>query len=376
MIRNETLPLSCPKNGKVDLRVIYAESSPWSDLPEFEVSRSGRRNPKTGEWMHFYTRFIPATLATCAVLLALPTHSFAQKPAASLGDSAAAELPETPQPQLATADISVFATEREQGQATGQPTPASTSMPDSSSAQAAAAQSGTEKSDREKAEEQIKEQEKQRVAGVLPQFNISYRADAVSMSAGQKLRLAFRSATDPVTFGAAFLVAGYHETSDSDSGFPWGAKGYGERVGASYLDSFNGTMIGNGIFPALLHQDPRYFRLGHGTATHRLLYAAATSFICKHDKTGKWEPNYSNVLGNIAAGGLSNLYYPSNNSGIGLTISTGFIVTAEGAVGAEFDEFWPDISRKFLHRDPTHGLDAQARAQDKTKKETQMKQPK
>ena len=35
------------------------------------------------------------------------------------------------------------------------------------------------------------------------------------------------------------------------------------------------------------------------------------------------------------------------------------IVTAEGAIGSLFQEFWPDISRKLLHRDPTHGLDAQ-----------------
>jgi hypothetical protein len=128
-------------------------------------------------------------------------------------------------------------------------------------------------------------------------------------------------------------------------------------------------MIGNGFLPAVLHQDPRYFRLGHGTTRHRLLYAMATSFICKHDNTGKWEPNYSNVLGNIASGALSNLYYPSTDSGFGQTISNGMIVTGEGTVGALLQEFWPDISRKFLHKDPTHGLDAQARAAEKTAKQ-------
>jgi hypothetical protein len=88
----------------------------------------------------------------------------------------------------------------------------------------------------------------------------------------------------------------------------------------------------------------------------------ATNVVCKHDNTGKWEPNYSNVLGNIASGGISNLYYPPSNSGIGQTFTNGFIVTAEGGFGSIFDEFWPDISRKFFHRDPTHGLDAQLRA--------------
>jgi hypothetical protein len=39
------------------------------------------------------------------------------------------------------------------------------------------------------------------------------------------------------------------------------------------------------------------------------------------------------------------------------------VVTAQGALGSIFHEFWPDFSRKFFHRDPTHGLDAEAAAQ-------------
>jgi hypothetical protein len=242
----------------------------------------------------------------------------------------------------------------------------------SSSSQTAAGQSDAEKSQHQKADEQIKEQEKQRVLGILPAFNTTYRSDAVSLTAGQKMKLAFRSATDPVAFAAAFVVAGYHEAMDDDVGFPWGIKGYGERSGAAYLDAFDGGMIGNGILPSILHQDPRYFRLGHGTTTHRVLYALATNVICKHDNSGKWEPNYSNVAGNIISGAISNLYYPSQDSGVGQTLSNGFIVTAEGGVGSLFQEFWPDISRKVLHRDPTHGLDAQARAADKAGKGSQQ----
>ncbi len=201
----------------------------------------------------------------------------------------------------------------------------------------------------------------------MPSFNISYRSDAVSLTGMQKIRLAFRTSIDPVTFGVALVAAGYHEAANDQTGFPWGAKGYGERAGAAYLDTFNSNMIGNGILPALLHQDPRYFRLGHGSKTHRLLYAAAMAFVCKHDNTGKWEPNYSNVAGNIAAGALSNLYYPGNNSGVGLTITNGVIVTAEGAFGAMFQEFWPDISRKLFHKDPTQGRDAQVAASEAQK---------
>jgi hypothetical protein len=315
--------------------------------------------------MRFGFCLLPATLAAGLCLLALPSAACAQEPAS--GPTAVHELPDTPQPQFALAEAEPPEQQTPAGQSQSAPQPASSATPaqGSSSSLPAAQQPDAQKTQREKADEQIKEQEKQRTVGILPAFNVSYRSDAVSMTAGQKMKLAFRSSTDPVAFAAAFVVAGYREALDDDPGFGWGAEGYGKRSGAAYLDAFDGGIIGNGILPSILHQDPRYFRLGHGTTTHRILYSLATNVMCKHDNTHKWEPNYSNVGGNIIAGAISNLYYPSSESGIGETFSNGFVVTAEGGIGSVFQEFWPDISRKFLHRDPTHGLDAQAHAADK-----------
>jgi hypothetical protein len=317
---------------------------------------------------------IAAVLLSGIAFPALPAHLFSQQPDTAL--VASVELPEAPRPQVSTAAAEPAGPEAQGGQSQSeQPTapsstPAQSPAPEgSSSSQAPAGQPAAATSQHEKADEQIKEQEHQRVLGIVPAFNTSYRSDAVSLTARQKLSLAFHSTTDPFAFGAAFLVAGYHEANDDNTGFGWGIEGYGKRSGAAYLDAFDGNMIGNGILPALLHQDPRYFRLGHGTVSHRLLYAAATTFICKHDNTGRWEPNYSNVAGNIISGALSNYYYPSSDSGAGQTISNGMIVTVEGAFGSVFQEFWPDISRKFLHKDPTNGLDAQARVADEARRE-------
>ncbi|MGD0631274.1 MAG: hypothetical protein ABR987_18250 [Terracidiphilus sp.] len=296
--------------------------------------------------------------------MALPCRLFPQQTAPTVEMTASAALPEAPRPQLAT-DAGVAKDQQTQTdpQQT-QPAPAQAPAAQGSSSSQAGAQQPDTETQKQKAEQQIKEQEKQRTLGVLPAFNISYRADAVSLTAGQKMKLSFRSATDPVAFGIAFIVAGYHEALDDDTGFGWGIEGYGKRSGAAYLDAFDGAIIGNGILPAILHQDPRYFRLGHGSVKHRLLYALATNVICKHDNTHKWEPSYSNVGGNIISGAISNLYYPSSNSGIGQTFTNGLTVTAEGGLGSVFQEFWPDISRKFFHKDPTNGLDAEAHAKD------------
>ncbi len=88
----------------------------------------------------------------------------------------------------------------------------------SSSSQSSSAQPEPQETQHQKAAEQIKEQEKQRMAGIVPSFNVTYHSDAASMTAGQKIGLAFRSAIDPYTFGIAFIVAGIDETQGARHG--------------------------------------------------------------------------------------------------------------------------------------------------------------
>jgi hypothetical protein len=206
---------------------------------------------------------------------------------------------------------------------------------------------GSTLSQQQLAAEQVRQQEKQRIAGVVPNFNVSYNEDAVPLSPKQKLHLAFRSAVDPVTFGVAGLDAARSQIQNEFPGYGQGLQGYGKRWGAAYADNFDGTLLGNAIFPILFRQDPRYFRRGTGSLSSRLLYALSTTVWSKRDN-GKWGPNYANVLGNLAAGGISNLYYPASDRGADLTFERGFTVTAYGALGGVFNEFWPDVARKIF----------------------------
>jgi len=189
------------------------------------------------------------------------------------------------------------------------------------------------------AEEQVKEQEQQRILGVVPNFYTSYIWHAAPMSPGQKFRLAMRSSIDPVTFGIAAATAGIEQSQNSFSGYGRGADGYAKRFGASYADDVIDTFIGGAILPSILHQDPRYFYKGTGSISSRALYAISRVVICRGDN-GRWEPNYSNIAGNLISAGISNLYYPaSNRTGAGVTIDNALINTAEGAAGALLQEF-------------------------------------
>jgi len=162
------------------------------------------------------------------------------------------------------------------------------------------------------AEVQLKAEEKQRVLGVVPNFYVTYVPNAAPLNAKQKFQLAWKSVIDPVTVVSVAGTAGIQQATNYLSGYGQGAQGYGERFGASYADAAIGSFIGAAVLPSLLKQDPRYFYKGKGSRGSRFLYAIANSVICKGDN-GRWQPNYSSILGGLAAGGIANLYYPPQN---------------------------------------------------------------
>ena len=200
--------------------------------------------------------------------------------------------------------------------------------------------------------EQFHEEEEQRVFGVLPNFYVAYEPDAPALSTRQKFNLAWKSSVDPISFLTAGAFAGVEQADNTYSGYGQGAQGYAKRYAANYADGFIGGMIGNAILPTLLKQDPRYFYKGTGTTWSRVLYAVASSVICKSD-SGHWQPDYSGILGGLAAGGISNLYYPaSNRNGVTLTFENTLIGTAGSAVQNIFQEF---VVRKLTPRIPNYG---------------------
>jgi carboxypeptidase family protein len=189
------------------------------------------------------------------------------------------------------------------------------------------------------AEAQIKEEEKQRVLGLLPNFYVSYSKKPVPLTARQKFELAWKTTMDPVSFGLIGAIAGVEQATDQFSGYGEGAEGYGKRYGAAYADFFTGTFIGAAILPSLLKQDPRYFYKGTGTRKSRFFYAVANAVICKGDN-GHWQPNYSNILGSVASGGISNLYYPSSDrDGVTLTFENALIGVGATAAANVLQEF-------------------------------------
>jgi len=188
------------------------------------------------------------------------------------------------------------------------------------------------------AQEEFKELEQQRVLGIVPNFYVTYVGGAAPLSAKRKFELALNATTDPVTMVAVAAIAGVDQATNRFSGYGQGAQGYAKRYGASYANFASGLWIGGAVLPSILKQDPRYFYKGSGTKRSRFLYAVSRPFICKGDNQ-RWQPNYSSVFGDLAAGGLSNLYIPERdrhgarltfeNAGIALGTSVAINVLQE-----------------------------------------------
>jgi len=192
------------------------------------------------------------------------------------------------------------------------------------------------------AAEQVKIEERQRVFGIIPNFYVTYDHDAVPLTAKLKFKLALRASTDPVLFAAAAFTAGLDQAGDTPN-YGQGAKGYGQRMGALYANGFTDIMVGEAILPSLLHQDPRYFYQGTGSKRSRAFHALSNAFICKGDN-GRWEPNYSSIGGDLAAGAISNIYYPQSNRGVGIVFENALITTGGRMANGLVQEF---ILRRF-----------------------------
>jgi hypothetical protein len=197
------------------------------------------------------------------------------------------------------------------------------------------------------AEQQITAEEHQRILGILPNFFVSYVPHAAPLTPRQKFKLAFVVSTDPLTFLTTGVTAGIEQQQGDFSGYGFGFSGYAQRYAATYGDRLSATFLGAAVFPTLFHQDPRYFYRGHGRIVTRALYAISTTVICKGDN-GHFQPNYSNVFGNLGAAFIASTYYPrSDHQSVQVTVSDTLLGVAEGAFGTLFQEF--------LLRHVTHG---------------------
>ncbi len=187
------------------------------------------------------------------------------------------------------------------------------------------------------------------IFGVLPNYRTTENSLPYQpITAKRKMGIAFKDSFDwpaPLVGG---MFAILYQVDDQNPSFGQGFAGYAKRWASGYGDQMIGNMFQEGIIPSAFHQDPRYFRLGEGTKTHRALYALSQVMVARMD-SGRRTFNFSEWGGAAAAAAISNAYYPDTRD-FNDNLQKLLIAVATDAFSNVGKEFWPDIKHYFQHR--------------------------
>jgi hypothetical protein len=175
-----------------------------------------------------------------------------------------------------------------------------------------------------------------------------YKPGAVlcSLEPKDKFVLFVEDTLDPVTFLGSGFNAGLDQAENQDPTFGQGAAGYGKRFGADFADQASSRFFKDFAYPLIFSEDPRYYRLAHGSGGRRLLHSLEHAFVAYRDN-GQRMFNFSEWLGTTSGVVLGNVYHPGNARGFAPAARAVSYNILEDVGFDVLREFWPEISRKF-----------------------------
>jgi len=190
-----------------------------------------------------------------------------------------------------------------------------------------------------------------RVFGVLPNYRTVEQAKPFSpISSKAKMKIAAKDSFDYPMYFLAGVYAGIGQIQNSNPSLGQGMSGFANRYMRGYGDVVIGNFMTEGILPSMLHEDPRYFRMGPsgGSGMHRTGYALSRILVTKTDSGGS-RFNTSEIAGNAATVGIANAYYPDARS-LKDNLGRFGVQVGTDTVSNVLKEFWPDIRQKMFHR--------------------------
>ncbi|HEY6251166.1 MAG TPA: hypothetical protein VI685_14500 [Candidatus Angelobacter sp.] len=170
------------------------------------------------------------------------------------------------------------------------------------------------------------------------------------LTAKQRFEVFRQRLYSPLTFAAAGIDALKDSTiRKRNPEYERGLMGFGQEYGVYLGVSETEVFFGQFLMPALLKQDPRYFRNPELPFFKRTLYSLSRVMITRSDK-GYETFNIAPTLAGAASQALSDLYVPGQRQGLRPILGTaGFNLVRDAGFNL-LHEFWPDLRRKIFHR--------------------------
>lgn len=193
-------------------------------------------------------------------------------------------------------------------------------------------------------------QQTKRILWIVPNFRaVSAGVKLPPQSVKEKFKTGALDSFDYSSFIFVGIQAGISQGSNAYPAFRQGAAGYGRYYWHTFADQTDENLWVEGILPVVLHQDSRYYTLGHGGFIKRGVYAVTRTLITRTD-SGKETFNASEILGSGISAGISSTYYPTQYrtwTKIGQRWLTNALLDF-GTFAAK--EFWPDVNKAIFHQ--------------------------
>ena len=189
-----------------------------------------------------------------------------------------------------------------------------------------------------------------RILWTLPNYLTVENADHVPpLTVKGKFKITAKDCFDPVEFPFTAILAGIGQAQNSEPSYHQGLKGYGRRFAMSFADNTLGNFTTEAVFPSMLRQDPRYYRLGKGGFVRRTGYVLSR-LVITHGDSGQSEFNYSEIGGNAAAAEMSLAYHPAGERHISNALGVWGTQIVWDGFANELKEFWPDMHDKMSRK--------------------------
>jgi hypothetical protein len=181
----------------------------------------------------------------------------------------------------------------------------------------------------------------------LPNFLTLEESDNVApLTWKEKYAVTARGIVDPSEFVLVGFVALIGQATNDNPSYGQGMEGYAKRYGTAYADNAIENMLASAVLPSLLHQDPRYFQLGHGSTGARIWHAVSRVAITRSD-SGRHEFNFSEIGGALGAAAISTYsYHPDSERDFSTIISVWGTQIGWDMATYVLKEFWPDLRRR------------------------------
>jgi hypothetical protein len=139
------------------------------------------------------------------------------------------------------------------------------------------------------------------------------------LSAKQKYELFYRKTFDSSMLIRAGVVSLFDEGLSVGPDYGPGMGGFGKLYAYNAVNIASANFFSVALIPSLVHQDPRFFRKGTGSAKSRIWWAVRSQFVAFSD-SGTPMPNYGSIIGLPMATALSAAYLPAKNVSFGQTM--------------------------------------------------------